>query len=240
MKRYRHLFFDLDHTLWDFRTNSRATLRELHHEMELAAHGIERVDEFIETYEEVNADLWSKYEAGQIEKAVLRVLRFRNTLVRFGVRNDRLTTTLGHEYIERSPRRSALSPGARELLEAARDDHRIHIITNGFEEVQHIKVKASGLAPYVDVLLTSEQAGASKPDPRIFHLAMRRAGASPQDSLMIGDSIGSDMAGARGVGMDQAHYTAGGEPDPQATLHFAHFDELRSRYFGSGVPSGTK
>jgi len=226
VKRYRHLFFDLDHTLWDFRTNSRETLRELHAELGLAEHGVEQVDEFIGTYEEVNTGLWSKYEAGQIEKAVLRVLRFRNTLVRFGVRNDRLTTTLGHEYIVRCPRRTALSPGALDVLEAARKDHRIHIITNGFEEVQHVKVTHSGLAPYIDVLLTSEQAGASKPDPRIFHLAMRRAGAVPEESLMIGDSVGSDMAGARGVGMDQAHYTAEGPPDPLATVRFAHFDEL--------------
>jgi putative hydrolase of the HAD superfamily len=188
---------------------------------------VEDVEEFIEAYEEVNADLWSKYEAGQIEKAVLRVLRFRNTLVRFGVRNDRLTTTMGHEYLERCPRRTALAPGALGLLELARKDHRIHIITNGFEEVQHVKVTCSGLAPYIDVLLTSEQAGAGKPDPRIFHLAMRRAGAVVGESLMVGDSAGNDMAGARGVGMDHAHYTAEGAPDPLATMRFAHFDELR-------------
>lgn len=228
MKRYRHLFFDLDHTLWDFRTNSRETLRELHADLGLLEHGVKDVGEFIETYEEVNADLWSKYEAGQIEKAVLRVLRFRNTLVRFGVRNDRLTTTLGHEYITRCPRRAALSPGVPELLELARKEHRIHIITNGFEEVQHVKVASSGLAPYIDVLLTSEQAGAGKPDPRIFHLAMRKAGAAAEDSLMIGDSAGNDMAGARGVGMDHAHYTAEDAPDPLATVRFAHFDELRA------------
>ncbi len=227
MKRYAHLFFDLDHTLWDFRTNSRETLRELHADLGLLEHGVGDVEEFIDTYEEVNADLWSKYEVGQIEKAVLRVLRFRNTLVRFGVRNDRLTTTMGHEYIERCPRRTALAPGALALLEAARKDHRIHIITNGFEEVQHVKVTCSGLAPYIDVLLTSEQAGAGKPDPRIFHLAMRRAGAEAANSLMVGDSVGNDMAGARGVGMDQAHYTAEDAPDPLATVRFAHFDELR-------------
>lgn len=228
MSRYRHLFFDLDHTLWDFRANSRATLEELHGELGLADAGVERADEFIATYEEVNAGLWRRYEAGHIGKAVLRVLRFRNTLLRFGVRNDRLSTTLGRLYIERCPRRTALSPGARELIEAVHPDHRIHIITNGFTEVQRVKVEASGLAPYVDVLVTSEQAGAGKPDVRIFELAMRRAGASVRESLMVGDSITNDMEGARRVGMDHAHYVEEGHPDPLADLRFTHFDELRS------------
>lgn len=226
MKRYRHLFFDLDHTLWDFEANSRATLNELYTELDLANKGVEKVEEFIEVYEEVNAGLWQRYEAGQIEKAVLRVLRFRNTLVRFGVRNDRLSTQLGHAYIERCPQRTALSPGAREMLDAVRKDHRIHIITNGFDEVQHVKVRCSGLGPYIDVMLTSEKAGARKPDARIFEVAMKKAGALVSESLMIGDMQATDILGARGVGMDQAHYAAPEKADPEATIRFAHFDEL--------------
>lgn len=227
MKRYTHLFFDLDHTLWDFEANSRATLAELHAELRLDDAGVEHVHEFVEAYEEVNAGLWRQYEAGRIEKAVLRVLRFRNTLLRFGVRNDRLSTTLGQAYIERCPQRTALFPGVLPLLEAVRRTHRVHIITNGFEEVQHRKITGSGLAPYIDVLLTSEQAGAAKPDPRIFELALRKAGATAAESLMVGDNADNDIAGARGVGMDQAHFVPDGAGDPAATHRFTHFDELR-------------
>jgi len=227
VKRYRHLFFDLDHTLWDFESNSRSVLSELHTDLDLAGHGVESASEFIAVYEEVNEGLWRRYEEGRMDKSVLRVLRFRNTLLRFGVRNDRLSTTLGHEYLERCPRRTALFPGVLELMAAVAPTHRVHIITNGFEEVQHRKVAASGLAPFIDVLLTSEQAGASKPDPRIFHLAMKRAGATAAESLMVGDSAGNDIAGARGVGMDQAHFAPAGQGDPEATHRFAHFDELR-------------
>ncbi len=228
VKRYAHLFFDLDHTLWDFRTNSRDTLRELHAELGLEREGVDDPEEFIATFEEVNAGLWRRYEQGHIEKAVLRVLRFRNTLVRFGVRNDRLSTTLGQLYIDRCPQRTALSPGVRELLDAVRATHRIHVITNGFEEVQRVKVERSGLSAYVDVVVTSEQAGAGKPDPRIFDMALRRAGAAVEDSLMVGDSISNDMEGARAIGMDHAHYVESGGPDPLATMRFTHFDELRS------------
>ncbi|HNE81114.1 MAG TPA: hypothetical protein PKX39_11085, partial [Flavobacteriales bacterium] len=116
MRTYRHLFFDLDHTLWDFRTNSRTVLRELYSELDMAGAGIPDAGAMIEVYEEINADLWKRMEDGRIGKEVMRVLRFRNTLLRFGVKDDRLARVLGEEYLERTPRMSGLFPGTLQVL----------------------------------------------------------------------------------------------------------------------------
>ncbi len=227
MRTYRHLFFDLDHTLWDFRTNSRTVLHGLYHDLELADHGIPGVEDLVEVYEEINTGLWERYERGHIDKEVLRALRFRNTLLRFGVRNDRLARTLGHEYLERTPRMEGLSEGAMPLLRDLRPHFGIHIITNGFSATQATKITCSRIKELLDHVITSEDAGANKPDPRIFNRAMRLAGATPTDSLMIGDSITADMEGARAVGMDHVHFSPEGPGDALATYRIQRLEELR-------------
>lgn len=226
MKRYRHLFFDLDHTLWDFRTNSREVLLELHAEMQLVDLGIPHT-EFVAVYEEVNADLWGRYEAGKLDKSVLRALRFRNTLLQFGVKSDRTVRHLAEEYLARTPHRKALNPGALELLNDLREHHVLHIITNGFEDVQRMKLRASGITDHFQVMLSSERAGANKPQERIFRKALELAKARPEESLMIGDSATADIAGARGAGIDQVHYSPDEDWDAEATYRIRHFDELR-------------
>lgn len=227
MRRYAHLFFDLDHTLWDFRANSREALRELVEAHGLLARGLPDAEAFIGAYEEINAALWVEHGAGRMPKEVLRVLRFRSALQRFGITDGRLTSRLAEGYLERSPRKTALMPGAQELLDAVKGRYRLHIITNGFEEVQRVKLACCGIEGLFDVVLTSERAGASKPQPAIFHHALRLAKAAPEESLMIGDSAEADMKGARLAGLDHAHYHAETEPDPLATIRIAHLDDLR-------------
>ncbi len=228
MKRYEHLFFDLDHTLWDFETNSRHTLRDLFHAEGLADRGVPDAEEFIEAYEEINHGLWRRYESGHLHKEVLRVLRFRNTLLRFGLKDEKLAVRLGHDYIAQCPLRSALMPGAMELLNDLGSTYRMHIITNGFEEVQHVKLSSSGLTAHFDLVLTSEMAGAKKPDPRIFEAALKRTKASATGSLMIGDSQPADIQGARSAGWDQAHFAPHGNADPDATYVLKHLNDLRA------------
>ncbi|MFT3886333.1 MAG: YjjG family noncanonical pyrimidine nucleotidase [Flavobacteriales bacterium] len=229
MKHYRHVFFDLDHTLWDFHTNSRAVLAELHAEFGLLERGIAH-DEFLQTYEEVNEGLWERYEAGRLDKQVLRVLRFRNTLLRFGMKDDRLASAIGSLYLERTPRRTALNPGALALLCELHGRVGLHIITNGFDATQRTKMMGSGIGHFFGVVLTSEGAGMRKPDPRIFHLALKRAGALAGESLMVGDNAVADIRGAREAGIDQAHYAPVGAGDAEATYRIAHFDELRALF----------
>jgi putative hydrolase of the HAD superfamily len=227
MSRYVHLFFDLDHTLWDFETNSRETLRELHRAEKLAERGIPDASEFIDAYEEVNHGLWRRYESGHIDRHVLRVLRFRNTLLRFGVKDDKLADRVGHDYLALTPKRTALMPGARELLTDLGERYSIHIITNGFHEVQLEKIKHSGLHEHLDLVLSSEMAGAKKPDPRIFSTALARTKSTPEQSLMIGDSAAADIEGARNAGWDQAHFAPNGGGDAQATYILTRLDDLR-------------
>lgn len=228
MKRYAHLFFDLDHTLWDFETNSRHTLRDLHAHERLADRGIPDAGEFIDAYEEINRALWKRYENGALHKDVLRVLRFRNALLRFGVKDEALAVRMGRDYLAQCPQRSALMPGAMELLNDLHGRYRLHIITNGFQEVQHLKVASSGLTAHFGLVLTSEMAGSRKPDPRIFSTALKHTRAMASESLMIGDSVHADMAGARSAGWDHAHFAPDGDPDPQATYTLQHLDDLRS------------
>ena len=226
VSKYVHLFFDLDHTLWDFRGNSRATLRELFLDHALAKEGVADVEEFIDAYEEINHAMWAQYSVGRIPKEVLRVLRFRDTLARFGVKENGLAADLGRSYLERCPRKELLMPGARELLAALHGHFKLHIITNGFDEVQGVKLRSSGIAHFFDLVLTSEKAGAPKPDPRIFDVALNRTGAAAGTSLMIGDNVDADMLGARQAGWDHVHYTAETQPDPLATHRIAHLKEL--------------
>lgn len=226
VNRYRHLFFDLDHTLWDFRSNSRATLRELVRAHGIAERGAPDAEAFIAVFEEVNARLWKEHGAGRMPKEVLRVLRFRAALQHFGIADGRLASTLSSDYLEHCPRKPGLMPGAMEALAALAPGHRLHIITNGFDEVQRVKLACSGLAPYFNVVLSSERAGAAKPDARIFAEALRRSGARADESLMIGDSAEADMLGARNAGWDHAHYTAETAPDLLATYRIGRLTDL--------------
>lgn len=226
--RYQHLFFDLDHTLWDFRGNSRETLHELVVSHGLLEKGVPDANAFVDVYEEINHALWAQHGSGRMPKEVLRVLRFRSALQRFGITDGRLAGTLSEEYLEICPRKQRLMPGARELLLTLEERYRLHIITNGFEETQAVKLKSSGLEAHFDVVLTSEKAGAAKPHAAIFHEALRRTGASAEESLMIGDSVEADMQGARNAGWDHAHYSAETEPDLLATYRIAHLSDLRA------------
>lgn len=228
MKAYRHLFFDLDHTLWDFQANSRVVLNALYTELDLREKGIPSAAEFIATYEEINRGLWERYEEGRMAKEVMRALRFRNTFLQFGVKDDRTAGRLGEAYLERTPRMGRLNDGVRELLDELRPRYALHIITNGYDATQATKLESSGIRAFFDQVITSERAGAPKPDARIFHKALHVARARSPESLMIGDSLRADMQGARGVGMDHVHYAPEGGADPEATYRIAHFAELRA------------
>jgi putative hydrolase of the HAD superfamily len=225
VKRYRHIFFDLDGTLWDLRANTRATLNELHAELGLGTMGI-AVAGLIQVYEEVNQALWAAHETGGLPKDVLRVLRFRRVLAAFGINDGRLADRLSREYLHRCPRMGALVPGAAGLLAALVPRYRLHILTNGFEEVQRTKLTSGGILGHFTTVTTSEAVGAGKPSPKIFHRAAQQAGARADESLMIGDSIAADMAGARAVGWDHVHFAAGAEPDPMATYRIRNLGEL--------------
>lgn len=201
MQRLNHIFFDLDRTLWDFETNSKAALVQIFDELKLAEH-IPTFDDFYEEYRTVNASFWDKYSKGEITKADLRSGRFAQTLEFFEIKNDQLSRELGEKYIEVSPYQTNLFPGTKETLsELKNNDHQLHIITNGFKEVQFIKLNNSGILDYFNDILCSEEVGVNKPNPLVFEKALERTNAKSVESIMIGDDFQADVLGAESCGI---------------------------------------
>lgn len=228
MRDITHLFFDLDHTLWDFQSNSRETLKELFHDLELDKHGVQDLHDFIRVYEEVNDEKWAQYRAGIIDKATLRSTRFVDSLKKFEIDHPEVAHKLEVEYIKRSPHKTILFPNALSTLEDLGEKYELHIITNGFTEVQDIKLSKSGLKPFFKSVITSEHVGVNKPDPKIFLHALESAGAKRSRSVMIGDSLDADIRGARRVGMHQVYFNPhGNHHDDKISAEIRSLEELR-------------
>ena len=201
MNKLNHIFFDLDRTLWDFETNSKAALIQIFDELKLDNH-IPAFDLFYEEYRTINAEFWDKYSKGMISKADLRSGRFSETLKKFKVDNELLSHKLGERYIQVSPYQTNLFPGTVETLtELKQNNHQLHIITNGFKEVQFIKLENSGILNYFDDILCSEEVGVNKPNPLVFKKALERTNAKSMESIMIGDDFNADVLGAEKCGI---------------------------------------
>jgi putative hydrolase of the HAD superfamily len=203
-KKYRIIFFDLDHTLWDLETNAHECLQELFEE-----HKLQRITDFKSffiAYEKHNSRLWAEYEAGNLRKDALRSLRFYLTMKDFGLNDYDLAERFGMAYITRCPLKTNLFPHAMPLLDYLRPKYRMAIISNGFPEVQEVKLKSCGIVDYFDKVFTSEMVGYQKPRPEIFHAAVTAFHASKKHCLMVGDSWVHDILGARNYGIDQVYF----------------------------------
>jgi putative hydrolase of the HAD superfamily len=197
----KHLFFDLDRTLWDFEKNSEKALHILFHELGLD-NDIPSFESFHALYKDKNAQLWKLYGSGKMSKQDLRSGRFRITLESFGVQDESIIEKISQGYIDISPRQTELFPGAIETLQELKEKgYLMHIITNGFKEVQYIKLENSNLSDFFKIIVCSEEVGKNKPAPDIFHHAMGLAGARADRSLMIGDDLDVDIIGANNAGM---------------------------------------
>jgi putative hydrolase of the HAD superfamily len=214
MKTYKHLFFDLDGTLWDFERNSAETLSQLfakHLQALLPGLG---ADAFINLYNPINHNLWEEYKKGRVTREQVSLNRFDLTLEAVGIKNTELAHILEKEYLTESPRKTALLPGALQVLDALQPEYTMHIITNGFKNVQLPKLENSGLRPYFSTLTISEEAGCLKPCPDIFHHALNKAGAKPGESLMIGDDPDGDIIGAGNAGLHTVYFKPNGSAHP--------------------------
>jgi putative hydrolase of the HAD superfamily len=207
MKNYHHIFFDLDETLWDFRSNSQEALGELFDHFHLNDHHL-RKELFLERYHFHNDFFWDQYRKGLIDRETLRIVRFQTTLQEFKIKNDELVKDLSVTYLEMLPNKKNLMEGTLDVLAYLQPKYHIHIITNGFEEVQLKKIKNSGLEMYFKYVITSERAGTQKPQPGIFKYAMQISNASLLNSIFIGDSLEADIKGAKAVGMDHIYFNA--------------------------------
>lgn len=227
MKKYKHLFFDLDHTIWDFESNSRLTLKNMFNEYAFGDLSGKAVEDFVEVYERFNYKMWGEYRMGRMSKETLRTERFRQSLWALGIKDKALALDVADYYVAHSPKQSLLFPNAIETLEELKKGYSMSIITNGFEEVQGIKMESSGLNPFFDHVITSEQAGVTKPHANIFHKAMDAANVNPTEAVMIGDNQEADIQGASNVGIDQVLFNPKKEKvTVEATFHITAFDEL--------------
>ena len=207
MKRtYKHLFFDLDHTLWDHHSNANETLHDLYREYDLQNLYDFTIESFQGVFHEVNHSLWDDYHLGHIDQTFIREQRFKKVLKVLEADGFDQHQELGNEYLVRCPRKSNLMPFALEALDYLKDRYPMTVITNGFAEIQDIKLESSGLTGYFREVITSERAGWLKPHQGIFNYALKMAGVSSSESVMVGDNPATDVEGARGAGIDQIYY----------------------------------
>ena len=226
--KYRHLFFDLDHTLWDFEANARATLEELYRSLQLEQRGVNDFDLFHRNYLSHNEKLWEKYRKGFIKQEELRTKRMALALLDFKIADEALTKEMGVRFLDLLPTRTILFPYAIEILKYLADkNYELHLITNGFEKTQHSKLKHSGLDEFFKEVITSEGSNSLKPNKEIFDFALARSGATKEQSIMLGDSIEVDIIGAKEYGMDQVYINhLGIEPSIKPTYTVTSLKQL--------------
>lgn len=194
-----HVFFDLDHTLWDFDRNSGLTFKKIFN-----LNGIDtNLTEFLEVYEPINFQYWKLYREEKIDKARLRFGRLHDAFSQLNVVvKPSMIYKLSEDYIAHLCTFNHLFDGAIEILEYLQPKYQLHIITNGFKEVQQGKLNKANIDHYFHTVTNSEMVGVKKPNPRIFNHALQMANANANNSIMIGDNLEADILGALDVGLD--------------------------------------
>lgn len=207
--RVTDVFFDLDHTLWDFERNSALTFKKIF----LQNHVDVDLNDFLKVYVPINLRYWKLYREERVTKSELRYQRLRSAFDELKILvNDETINILSEDYIEHLSSFNHVFTGTLEILEYLKPKYKLHIITNGFEEIQEKKMKNSQILDYFDVIVNSEMAGVKKPNPKIFNLALTKAGVKANNSLMIGDSIEADIIGAKNLGFHVLHFNSHQEP----------------------------
>ena len=226
--KYKHLFFDLDHTLWDFERSSSESLTEVYHTFKIAELGAGPLDTFISTYLRINYQLWRELERNEIPHGHIREHRFRLVMEELGVQTPTNYAPMEETYIELLPTKSYLMEGALDVLDYVQaKGYTLHIVTNGFDVVQGKKMQSSGIYDYFTHLITNEKAQSRKPDRRIFEYALACADAGCDECLMIGDNWEADILGAKRFGLDTVYYNPEGSSFDEAPTHdIRHLREL--------------
>ena len=209
VKKYKHIYFDLDRTLWDFESNSMEALLDIYHKYDLGRYFNDGED-FVRTYHLHNERLWAQYRDGNLTKEILRSKRFRLCLEERKVKNNDLAHAIGEEYLILSTLKNKLFPNVHEILTWLKEHYHLYILTNGFRETQLGKLKNCNLEGYFEKVFTSETIGYNKPNQKIFHWAVSSINADKDQCLMIGDDEMVDIAGAKKFGMDSIFFNPQG------------------------------
>ncbi len=230
MKTYQHLFFDLDHTLWDFDTNARTTLEELYTEFDMHRTVTPLFDDFYQKYLYHNEILWNRYHQGLISADELKWKRMWRTLLEFKIGHEQMARDMSQRFLELLPTKRALFPYTIEILDyLTAKGYQLHLITNGFEQTQWKKLNNSGLEKYFVEVITSEGSNSVKPNREIFDYALLKTGANLHTSIMLGDNPEADILGAINAGMDSVfvnHHHATIDYKPTYTVN--HLSELEN------------
>lgn len=228
MNKYQHLFFDLDHTLWDFDSNAKTTLIDIYGQYGLDTRVNAAFDDFYQKYLFHNQELWNRYHKGLISADDLKWKRMWRTLLDFKIADEPLAKDLSGKFLEILPTQKLLFPHTFEILDYLKEKkYDLHLITNGFEKTQRSKLEHSGLDKYFTHVITSEASNSLKPKKEIFDYAMNKAGAALAQSIMIGDNLDADIQGAMNAGMDTIfvnHINAVTEIKP--TFIITHLSQL--------------
>ena len=204
----KSVFFDLDHTLWDFEKNSELSFKKIFTKYTITIN----FEKFIKAYIPINFRYWKLYRNGEISKEFLRYNRLKEVFNLFDYEiDDKIINNISHDYIEFLPENNKLMDGAIEILEYLKPKYRLFIITNGFREVQDKKLKNSNIKHYFEAIYDSESVGVKKPDPKIFRHALIDSGSKSQESLMVGDNYEADVLGAKKLNINTIHFVAHGE-----------------------------
>lgn len=196
------IFFDLDHTLWDFEKNSALTFRKILHKNNVQINP----DKFLEVYVPINFEFWKLFRDEKITKSELRYQRLATTFNRLNVSfTDDLIHLLAEEYIKYLSSFNHLFDYTEDLLKGLHGKYKLHVITNGFREVQHKKIRQAGIYEYFDHIIDSESVHVKKPNPKIFKHAMELAKVAPENAMMIGDNLEADIMGALDLNMNAIH-----------------------------------
>jgi len=225
----KHLFFDLDHTLWDFDKNSELCFQQIFEEQSVEV----SVKEFLKEYIPINLAYWKLFREEKIGKESLRYRRLKDTFdaLKYEI-TDALINKIAEDYITYLPNNNYLLDGTLEVLEYLNKKYQLHIITNGFKNVQHVKLSKSNIKKYFNVIVTSECVGVKKPNAKIFEYALAQAKAKPEASVMIGDSYEADVLGALTMGMQAVFFNIYNEDVKKAekTITISSLLELK-QYF---------
>jgi YjjG family noncanonical pyrimidine nucleotidase len=205
-EQFKCIFFDLDHTLWDYETNSRETLQELFDAHLLQEKGVADFESFFQEFKRVNAALWELYDHGKIGSEVIREERFKQILEAFNAYEKKLSDDISHEYLYTCPKKGNLMPHAKETLTYLAERYRLSIITNGFEEIQNTKLTSGNLHQFFDHIVTSQQAGHKKPAREIFEYTLLKNKVSSGEAIMIGDNLITDIGGAQKASLAHVFY----------------------------------
>ena len=224
--KYKYIFFDLDDTLWAFSINAKQTLTEVYEALNFSLY-FNSYKHFYSLYKEVNSKVWDLYGKGAITKEELISVRSSFPFEQVGVKDEQLIRKFSDTYYALMKEKELLEPYAKEILTYLHAQYKLAILSNGFKELQYLKLERPGIAHFFDQVILSDHIGVMKPSPELFHYALKKMGATAENSIMVGDNIDTDIRGAHRVGMDQIYYNPRSyETSFKSTYEINHLSQI--------------